>query len=146
MAVPVDAITAALQGDVVITALATGGVHDRDLRRSNETLPVDANGDVLPLLMVDDTGGGRDPFSRASGVFSDRVMIWIFAPMHRLGRLAIEAITDRVLTVLHGWQDPLTGTVVMQGDRLGVQTTDAPDQSYMDRLTLKCQGVANVAW
>lgn len=146
MAVPVDAITAALRADPVIAGLATGGVFDYDIRRSNETLPVDANGDVLPVVVIDDAGGGRDPFSRASGVFSDRVMVWMFAPMNRPGRVAIEELTARVLTVLHLWQDPLTGTVVMKGDRLGVQTTDAPDQSYMGRWTLKCQGVENVAW
>lgn len=145
MSVPVDAIVAVLRADATLMALAPGGVYDHDIRRSNESLPVDSNGDVLPLVMVDDAGGGRDPFG-ASGMFSDRVMFWVFAPLSRPGQVAIEAITARLLAILHRWRDPETGTMLFQGDRLGVQATDAPDSSYMDRLTLKVAGVANVAW
>ena len=145
--VPVDAIVAALRVDPVMVTLATGGVHDHDIRRTGGTFATSAYGDILPSVIVDDQGGGRDAFSRASGLFSDRVGLWFFAPMNRSGRVAIEAMTVRALAVLHRWQDPATGTVVMQGDRLGVQVTDSPDQSYMDRLTLKCQGVHDaVAW
>lgn len=146
MAVPVDAITATLQADPVLTGLATGGVFDHDLRRSNESLPVDAMGDVRSVVLVDDAGGGRDPFG-PSGMFSDRVMVWFFAPLSRPGRVTIEAMTARTLAILHRWRDPATGTTLFHGDRLGVQATDAPDSSYMDRLTFKVTGVAEgVAW
>lgn len=145
--VPVDAIVAALRADAALMAIALGGVHDRDLRRTEQTLPLDGNGNLWPLVMVDDAGGGRDPFG-ASGMFSDRVMIWIFAPLSRAGRIAIEAMTARVLALLHRWRDSETGTTLFQGDRLGIQTTDAPDSSYMDRLTLKVAGVntGGIAW
>jgi len=139
--VPIDSIVATLRADAVLVGLAVGGIHDHDLRRSNESLPVDLHGDVLPVVMVDDAGGGRDPFG-PSGMFSDRVMFWVFAPLSRPGRLAVEAITARLLVLLHWWRDPATGTTLFHGDRLGVQATDAPDSSYMDRLTLKVQGVA----
>ncbi len=74
-------------------------------------------------------------------------MVWVFAPYSRPGRLAIEAITARILAVLHWWQDPVTGTGLSQGDRLGIQVTDAPDRSYMDQLTLRVVGITSgVAW
>lgn len=147
MAVPMDAIVDALKADPVIATLAIGGIYDHDLRRSNDTLPTDDFGDVIPYVAVDDAGGGRDPFSPASGSFSDRCFIWVFGPQNRPGRLAVEGLISRALIVLHRWQDPVTGTMVVQGDRLGVQATDAPDQSYMDRLTLKVAGITSgVAW
>lgn len=146
MAVPIDSIVATLRADPVLVGLATGGIWDHDPRRSNATLVTDDSGDVLPYLAVDDAGGGADPFSRLSSVFSDRVMVWMFAPRYRPGRLAITAMTDRTLALLHQWQDPETGTQLFAGNRLGLEETDAPDSSYMDRLTFKVAGVVAVAW
>ncbi len=60
--VPVDAIVATLRADPQLSALALGGIHDHDLRRTGE-MPLDSNRDVMPMVMVDDAGGGRDPFS-----------------------------------------------------------------------------------
>lgn len=141
--VPVDAIVAALRADPILDGMATGGIHDHDLRRSNGTLPLGSHGDIAPYLAVDDLGGGNDPFSPASGAFSDRVAIWAFGPQSQ----AVRDMIGRATVLLHRWQDPVTGTMLLLGERKGAEDTDTPDGGVLDRKIFKVTGIEDsVAW
>ncbi len=151
MTVPVAAIANALRADGPLATVVFDRIFDRDLRRAGsgatDAIFDPANGQVLPSVMVDDAGGGRNPFAGSSSVFQDRCYVWIFTPRNDAGRTSLATATARVTAILHRWRDPATGVSLFYGDRVGEQTTDAPASSYMERLSFLANGVlAGAEW
>lgn len=142
--IPVRAIADELAQDSVIASLVDDRVFDRDLRRAGHgaiNAIFTPMGEVMPSLMVDDAGGGRNPASRSATVFQDRCYVWIFVPRTDAGFDAGRVLTERVIAVLQRWQDTETGIMMFYSDRVGLQETAAPSDSYMDRVTFTANGV-----
>lgn len=130
----------ALQASSVISGYATGGIYDRDLRRSGSgatPFAFDADGDIKPTVMVDDAGDVREPFSHTAH-YQGLVYIWIFAGRSTKGEDQVEELARRVRHALYQWQDAETGAQVFPAGRLGMQSDD---QAVFDRLQLTYSGV-----
>lgn len=130
----------ALQATPTITARATGGIYDRDLRRSGSgatPFAFDADGDIKPTLMVDDAGDVREPFSHTAH-YQGLVYVWIFAGRSAKGEDQIDDLLGRVRSAFYQWQDKDTGAMLFPAGRLGMQSDD---QAVFDRLAFTYSGV-----
>ena len=136
----VTRIMYALQASPVISGYATGGIYDRDLRRSGSGWTpnaFDADGDIKPTVMVDDAGDVREPFSHTAH-YQGLVYIWLFAGRSTKGEDQVEELARRIRHALYQWQDSETGAQLFPAGRLGMQ---ADDQAVFDRLQLTYSGV-----
>ena len=132
----------ALTAVPLITSYATGGIYDRDLRRTGAgmTPAYDQFGDVQPTLMVDDAGDVREPFSHTAH-YQGLLYIWVFAARAK-GEDEVQELTRRVRHTLYQWQDPDTGALLLPSARLGLQSDD---EAVFDRLTFTYSGVLPLA-
>lgn len=135
------AVKNVLTGITSITTYATGGIYDRDLRRSGtmRTSPAyDATSGMLkPSLMIDDAGTVREPFSHTAH-YQGLLYIWVFAARTVAGEGQVRELTRRVQHTLYQWQEPDTGALLLPTMRLGMQSDD---EAVFDRLTFTYSGV-----
>lgn len=123
-----------------ITTRATGGIYDRDLRRTGAgrtPAAYDADGDLKPSLMIDDAGTTREPFSHTAH-YQGLLYIWVFAGRSVKGENQVRDLTSRVNHTLYHWQEPTTGAMLLPAMRLGMQSDD---EAVFDRLTFTYSGV-----
>ena len=132
-----ERITRALTQTQSVVSDATGGIYDRDLRRTGSgatPLAFDADGDILPTVMVDDAGDVREPFSHR-GAVQGTVYVWVFAGRSVKGEEQVEDLIRKIRGVLLGWRDtdPTygAGAELVPIARLGLQSDD---QAMFDRL------------
>lgn len=137
---PIADIVAALSADATIAGVAGTRIYDRDVRRVGwESLideAFDEDGDLLPLLMVDDAGASRSAFG--SPIEAGLVYVWAYAARTDSGRAAIATLMERVLAVMDGLQLGSPGPMVRWAGRLGQQDDD---DAVFDRTTLQVAGV-----
>lgn len=117
---------------------ATGGIYDRDIRRTGSgstPLAFDSDGDILPSVMVDDAGDVREPFSHRTAV-QGTVDVWVFGGRSVKGEEQVDDLIRKIRGTLLGWRDtdPTygTGAELVPIARLGLM---ADDQAVWDRLT-----------
>ena len=131
----------ALTAVTSITSRATGGIYDRDLRRSGtmQTSPAydTATGLLKPSLMIDDAGTVREPFSHTAH-YQGLFYIWVFAARTVKGEVDVRELTRRVQHTLYQWQEPSTGALLLPTMRLGMQSDD---EAVFDRLSFSYSGV-----
>lgn len=138
----------ALQATSTVTTYATGGIYDRDIRRTGSgatPFAYDPDGDLYPTVMVDDAGDVREPFSHTAQ-YQGLLYIWVFAGRSTKGEAQVAELTRRIRHSLFGWQDndPTAGTgaLLFPNARLGVQ---ADDDAVFDRLSFTVSGVYTLA-
>ena len=139
------AIAAALGADPAIAAIVGDRVTDHDIRRTGwEADPTyfDGDGVIRPALMVDDAGATRPAFGHTAETIGT-VDVWAFAPRTTAGRTALATLTARVMVLMHRWQAPDTGALVLPSGRLGQQADD--QGAVFDRVTLTVAGVLAVS-
>ena len=134
----VERITAALNNTASIKNDATGGIYDRDIRRTGSwSTPTafDIDGDLKPTVMVDDAGDVREPFSHRTAV-QGTVYVWVFAGRSIKGEEQVEDLVRKIRNSLLGWRDadPTygAGAELTPIARLGLL---ADDHAIWDRLT-----------
>lgn len=123
-----------------ITSRATGGIYDRDIRRTGSGFTpnaYDADGDLKPVLMIDDAGTVREPFAHTAQ-YQGLLYIWVFAGRSTKGEAEVKELTRRVTHTLYQWQEPSSGAMLLPSMRLGMQ---ADDQAVFDRVTFTYAGV-----
>lgn len=134
------AVKNVLTGVYSITSYATGGIYDRDLRRTGAGMtPVayDSDGDLKPTLMIDDAGTTREPWSHTAH-YQGQLYIWVFAGRSVKGEGQVRELARRVQHTLYQWQEPDTGALLLPTMRLGMQSDD---EAVFDRLTFTYSGV-----
>lgn len=101
--------------------IAGDRVYDRDIRRAGWDRAVgaiDANGDLLPVIMVADGGDLPFPF-HPTPLLTATVNVATFASTTTAGRKALDALKDVVIYTLDHWRDPETGAYVTYGGSAG---------------------------
>ena len=129
-----------LTGVYSISSYATGGIYDRDIRRTGAGFTpnaFDADGDLKPTLMIDDAGTVREPFSHTAH-YQGLLYVWVFAGRSVKGEGQVRELTRRVTHTLYQWQEPDTGALLLPSVRLGMQ---ADDQAVFDRVSFTYSGV-----
>ena len=138
----------ALDATSAVKTYATGGIYDRDIRRTGSgstPFAYDPDGDLYPTVMVDDAGDVREPFSHTAA-YQGLLYIWVFASRSTKGETQVAELTRRIRHSLYGWQDrdPVNGTgaLLFPNSRLGMQSDD---QAIFDRLAFTVSGVFTLA-
>lgn len=133
----VERIVRALTQTASVVSDATGGIYDRDLRRTGSgstPLAFDPDGDIMPTVMVDDAGDVREPFSHRTAM-QGTVYVWVFAGRSVKGEEQVEDLVRKIRGVLLGWRDtdPTygAGAELVPIARLGLM---ADEQAVWDRL------------
>lgn len=133
-------IVEVLEGDPVIASVAEGGLYDRDIRGTGfAATPVafDTYGDPLPTLCI--VPGPELPrVYDHQASYSRAIYALGIAPRTPAGRAAVATMLDRVVAIMHRWQDPVTGAVLQSGGRTGLLEDE---DGVTDRLTLNAIGV-----
>jgi hypothetical protein len=133
-----ERITRALTQTASIVSDATGGIYDRDLRRTGSgatPFAFDADGDIKPTVMVDDAGDVREPFSHRTAV-QGTVYVWVFAGRSVKGEEQVEDLVRKIRGTLLAWRDtdPTygAGAELVPIARTGLLSDE---QAIWDRLT-----------
>ena len=117
-----------------IVSDATGGIYDRDIRRTGSwatPTAYDTDGDLRPTVMVDDAGDVREPFSHRAAV-QGIVYVWVFAGRSVKGEEQVEDLIRKIRNSLLGWRDAAgAGTELVPIARLGLVSDD---HAIWDRL------------
>lgn len=133
------AIAAELRADPVISEIATGGVHTRDIRRAGPDQVPEAFGPMgqrKPALVIADAGAVPDAFN--SVVVGDLIQVIAIAAPTDAGNDAVDELLGRVIYVMHRWQHPVTGAMAFNAGRVGGLEDD---NMVQDRVTLRVAGV-----
>lgn len=132
------------KADAAMVAIAGDRVFDRDIRQAGTramTNVYDMNGFLLgPTVSVDDQGGPSNPFG-PSGAYDDRLAVWLFADGTPEGRAALDSVTQRVVVLLHRWQDPASKAFLTYANRLGQRDDPPPDSGVIDQVTFRIGGI-----
>lgn len=141
-----QAAVAALQGDTEISSWATGGILDRDPRRSGpnqtadsfETLP---SGDIKPTIAVVGTTALR-AFTRVPGAISDSIEVRMFAPDYYVNYDGMELVAKRIIRLLNGYRNgnALPGLFEFEY-RLGMQNGGAFEDVVYDQIRFNVQSI-----
>ena len=143
-------IVDALKPDGTIQFHCAQRVYPFDIRTAGpqaRTGTTDENGYQLPTICVDDQGSLRNPLA-PSGTAEGVVAIWILAEREygaANGAEVIDALVDRIIAILHRWQDATTKTYLTFAGRLGQQYDPAPGSGMLDRLDFKAASVLMTA-
>lgn len=140
----IDGIVTALKADATLNAIHAGRVYPYDVRRFGweaEPGAFGPYGTIQPLIMVDDAGFSRAPFSHTAARRL-LVYVWCWASRTTAGRVAVRLMAERVDVLLHGWQDSETGSQVFPTFRLGEQSDD---EAVFDRVDVQAGAIAPVA-
>ena len=135
-----NAVAAALMADTQIATTATGGVFDHDIRREGNVSSFGSapGGLIKPTLVVDEQGGGGDPFGGPTARL-DYLAVIAFGPDTTQGRAQLDGLVQRVIAVLHRWQKTDTREFLTYGTRLGQQAAPL-EQTVMDQLRFTVHG------
>lgn len=136
-----DRVVSMLTADAALTALATGGIHPEDIRLAGpQAYPATRQGGFwLPTVCVDDAGGVAAPLG-PSGSYADRLVIWIFGESKH--RSTMDQIAQKVIALLHWWQDSTTKALMVYGSRTGYQPDPTPATGALDSITFGVSGIA----
>lgn len=98
----------ALRADPIVSAWATGGVLDRDPRRSGpgateEVFAIDENGDINPTIACDSGNAVRVP-NAPDRAYQDAVVVRVFAPDHHAFYVGLDDTVARIIAVLFGYR------------------------------------------
>ena len=121
---------AALAEDSVIREWATGGILNRDPRRSGPNETSDAftttpDGDIKPVIGIVDAMGTK-AFSRVQGAVSDAIEVRIFTPDFYGFWDEMDAIAERIIRLLNGYRASNEAPGVFQYVyRMGIQNGGA---------------------
>ena len=136
-----DRVVLTLTADVTLTTLATGGVFPEDIRLAGpQAYPQTRQGGFWkPSVCVDDAGGVAAPLG-PSGSYADRLVVWVFGESS--DRRVIDQIAQRVIALLHRWQDSTTKALTVYASRTGYQPDPAPATGALDSITFGINGIS----
>lgn len=127
-----------LKADLVIASIAEGRVFDYDVRLvgwNKEPGTIDpVTGDLRPSVVV----AGQDGIQSAFGirkVMPGALIVYVFSAESTGGRMAVDQLGERVMAVMSGWQDPVTGAMI-QVDSFPTGPRADGDGGYMERISL----------
>ena len=119
----VSAAKAILEADATLVALATGGVYDYaeagpdGISRTTTPDAFDSNGIIKPCILLKSRGGVPDGALTDEGTqylsVREALEVWFYEDT---GYANIEAMRDRVYTLLHATQLTNTFKVLWSGD------------------------------
>lgn len=106
----------------------------------------DAYGFLLPTICVDDQGGARSAFA-PSGTTEDQIAVWLLAERggDGSGSDILQTVADRVIALLHRYQDPPTRAYLTYVSRMGQQYDPAPATGMLDLITFRAASVLMTA-
>lgn len=135
-----DRVVTELKADVTLAALVSTRIYPEDIRMAGPTAyPATRNGGFwLPTICVDDAGGVAAPLG-PSGSYADRLVIWVFGESS--ARTTMDQIAQRVIALLHWWQDSTTKAITVYGSRVGYQPDPAPQTGALDSITFGVSGI-----
>lgn len=136
-----DRVVTLLTNDATVATLATGGVYPEDIRLAGPAAyPLTREkGFWRPTVCVDDAGGVAAPLG-PSGSYADRLVVWVFGESSDRG--VIDQLAQRVIALLHRWQDGTTRAFLVYGSRTGYQPDPAPATGALDSITFGVAGIA----
>lgn len=124
------AAVAAMKSDPILNAWASGGILDRDPRRSgpnatDEAFQVTPDGDIKPVIAAVGTGAVR-PFTRIPRSIEDSVEVRIFVPDYAENLDGLETVATRIRRLLNGYRANNGVPGIFQFEtRLGIQNGGA---------------------
>ena len=141
-----QAAVAALESDTVIAGWATGGIRDRDPRRSgpnqtSDAFSTDPDGDILPTIAV--VGGmAVRPFTRMRGAVEEAIEVRLFAQDYTSQYDALDSIAVRIRRLLNDYRasNELPG-VFQWESRLGLQYGGAFEDVVYDEVRFQVMSV-----
>ena len=141
-----------LTTDADLTALLSGGIYDRELKREgpgatpNAFAPTPPN-QVRPAAVVRDDGDNDDVFG-PRGAQQTFVTLWVYAPATANGKEAIATAIDMARSRLIGWQMPTANgaaaTVETVAGRLGVRDDPVMTGTVVDNVRFQVTGLWRV--
>lgn len=140
------AAVAALKADSTIAGWATGGILDRDPRRSGPNQTTDAfqetpDGDIKPTIAIVGTTAVR-AFTRVPGAMADSVVVRLFAPDFHTEYDGMDMVADRVIRILNRYRAGNSKPGIFQFEmRLGMQNGGAFDGVVYDHITFNINSV-----
>lgn len=146
MATALDRIHTRLTGEAALTAILTGGIYKRELKRSGPGSTPDAfgpEGQPRPAAVVVDRGDITDTLGPDAAFFG-APEVWFYAGAYDNGRATIEAAWELAFGLLHRWRFPtVNGTAVEARvvGRLGVRDDPAMDGRLLDTMRLQTAGL-----
>jgi hypothetical protein len=137
-----------LKADSMITGYTGDRIYDHDVRRrKHPEIMSTADFKILPTISVDDGPSAGRGFGGPGGSSQDILYVWVFTRNypedHDIGLPVNRAITERVMELLHDWQDPATRSMLIYRGRLGNQDGVLTD-SGMDRVQFEVQSIFKV--
>lgn len=122
---------AVLEADGTLVALATGGIYDLDetgpngISRTTTPDAFDSNEIIQPCILIKARGGVPDLALTDEGTqylsVRDPLEVWFYEDS---GYTNIEAMRDRVYTLLHATQLPDTFKLLFAGDARALRDTE----------------------
>lgn len=139
-----QAAVAALKADTAVAGWATGGILDRDPRRSGPNQTLEAfettpDGDIKPTIAIVGTTAVRG-FTRAPGAMSDSIEVRLFAPDYFNQYDGMDTVADRVIRILNRYRagNDLPGVFEFEM-RLGMQTGGGFEGVVYDQIRFNVQ-------
>lgn len=127
-----------LKTDLVIASIAADRVFDYDVRTvgwNREPGTIDPiTGDLRPSIVVTGQDGVQSVYGTRK-VMPGALIIYAFAAESTGGRSAVDQLSERIMAVMSGWQDPTTGAVI-QVDSFPTGPRADGDGGYMERISL----------
>lgn len=145
----VDQIANRLSADEALTAVATGGVWKRPLKREGPGATAAAFFPAppyqpRPCVVVMDGGEAADGLGPRQA-FNGYPTLYLYAPATDNGWTDIANLYDRARTVLVGWRFPLpngTGAVVERvAGRVGARDAPELEGALIDTMRLQVNGL-----
>jgi hypothetical protein len=135
-----------LRADTAISAWATGGVLDRDPRRSgpNATGPVfdtDGNGDIRPTIAVT-SGNATRTLGGPASAYDGTIIVRLFAPDYMTYYTSLDTIATRIIALLFGYtHDSEHPAQFRWNSRLGMQGGGAFEDVVYDEVRFRLIGL-----
>lgn len=145
----VDRVVERLTTDSDLTALLTGGIYTRELKREGNGATPDAFSSTppyqpRPAAVIRDNGDVTDLLG-PGGAQSSYITIWVLAQAHQSGRDAIAAAIELIKGRLIGWSFPNANgagaTVENVSGRIGIHDDPVVPNRIQDAITVQIIGI-----
>ena len=153
MVYPLTAVIDRLATDPALSAILTGGVYGRAVKRTgDQATPYAYSPDpphhARPAAIVVDDGDSADltgPPAAQVGFVS----VWFYAPCTVSGRTAVAEAIERTRQLLAGWSFPAVSGLPARfdgpGQRLGARDDPVDDHRLVDRVRFPVAAVWRLA-
>lgn len=136
-----DRVVTLLKADATVAGLASTRIYPEDIRAAGPDAHPEAwtaTGYWQVTVCVDDAGGVAAPLG-PSGSYANRLVVWIFGESSH--RASMETLANRIVALLHRWQDTTTKALLTYGSSTGYQPDPSPQTGALNSITFGVSGI-----